>query len=299
MLLSSAGAAATVGPALWRQGRLTGLANPTGVTLAGDDLVLVCGGDDRDIYTVPRADLRAGGSVAVRKLAVTIRGEAPVSGSEPFAAQGYTLQHLWAVPVDFQAVAFQAPDILYVGERHRRLVLWGRLRRDAAGRPASVNFDHVALAPGARRTGADAGDWRDRGPGLRGLVSVRLTARMEDLWVVDEGAADEPIAVRRMDRYGSNLQGLRARHGFTVGPDVRAISWDQDRLVILMGSGRGRFITLTPPAPGKLESVPEAIGVPGPDIEGVDGWQGMAHAGDGTAFLVGGGATPVVVWRRP
>lgn len=305
-LLAACGGDAEEGASpVWHHATLTGFgssASPgqaSGLTLVGGDLLLVCGDDDRDIYTIERDRLRPGGALGVRTLSVEYKPDAPLMGSEPFALQEYTLDHLWKVPVDFQAIAAQAPDYLYVGERQRRLILWGRLTRDAAGRLAHIKFDHVTVAPGADRSAADAADWRDKGPGLRGLVAVERSARMEDLWLVDAGAPDQPIMVRRLDRYGSNLRGLRARHGFEGSPDVRAISWDKNRLVMLLGRGRGRFSTLKPPAPGKLVSVPKLTGVPGPEIEGVEGWTGMAHAKDGTIFLVSGGSPTIVAWRKP
>ncbi|MDF1701184.1 MAG: hypothetical protein P1V36_08505 [Planctomycetota bacterium] len=287
------------GPNAWHHVRVEGLAGATGLTLAGDDLVFVCGDDRRDILTVPSRDLTSGGTVRVRTLALTTRPDAPVAGSTPFAWQRYQLQHLWNVPVDFQAVAFQPPNVLYVGERNRRVLFWGRLRRDATGALASVKLDHIAIVPGGDRSGRDAGDWTDKGSGLRALVAVQRSASMEDLWAVDRGEAGQPISVRRMDRYGSNLQGIRARHGFEAGPDVRAISHDGSRLLVLLGRGRGRLVSLVPPAPGKLESVPNVTGVPGPAVDGVEGWTGMAHGADGTVYLVSGGSPAVVAWRRP
>ena len=287
------------GPAAWQHARIEGLAGATGLTLADDDLVFVVGGDDRELRTVARAALRPGATAKARTLAVTIRPDAPIHGADPLAAERYSLEHLWAVPVDFQAVAFQPPDTLYVGERQRRLVFWGRVRRDAAGVLASVKFSHAAIVPGADRSGRAAGDWRDHGPGLRGLVAVKRGGRAEDLWAVDEGVADGPLVVRRMDRFGSNLQGVRAQHGLEVAPDVRAVSHDGTRLLVLLGSGRGRIVSLREPPAGRLDAVPASEGVPGPAIDGVAGWSGMAHAADGTLFLVSGGSPAVVAWRKP
>ncbi len=286
-------------PAAWQHATVQNLAGASGLTLVGDDLVFVVGGDDRDVRSVARSALRPGATATARTLAVTIRPDAPIHGADPLAAARYGLEHLWKVPVDFQAVAFQPPDMLYVGERHRRLVFWGRIRRDAAGVLAGVKFSHVAVVPGADRSKRDAGDWRDQGPGLSGLVAVKRSARQEDLWAVDAGAAEAPITVRRMDRFGSNLQGIRARHGFDVAPDVRAVSHDGTRLLVLMGKARGRIVSLKEPPPNKLDSVPAITGVPGPAIDGVDGWTGMAHAEDGTIFLVSGGSPAVVAWRTP
>lgn len=291
--------AATEGPTPWRHARIDGVAGATGVTLVDDDLVFVCGGDDRDIRTVARRDLVHGGRAKARTIALTIRPGAPITGSSPLALQDYRLEHLWKVPVDFQGVAFQRPNVLYVGEATRRLVFWGKLRRDAAGALASVKFDHIAVAPGSDRSGAERGDWSDQGPRLRGLVAVTRSGRMEDLWLVDAGAQDAPLGVRRMDRFGSNLHGLRVRHGLEVAPDARGISHDGARLQVLYGSGRGRIASLAVPPPGTLDSVPTLEGVPGPAVEGVDGWTGMAHAADGTLFLVSGGNPAVVAWRQP
>ena len=283
----------------WHYATLQGLGEASGLTLIGDDLVLVCGNNDRDIYTLSRAGLNDGDSVRVRKLAVQFKPDALLMGTEPFALQGYTLDLLWNVPVDFQAVAAQQPDYLYVAERNRRLILWGRLRRRADGALSTIRFDHVSIAPGADRSGVDSGDWRDKGTGARGLVAVERSARMEDLWLVDAGAPGEPIGVRRLDRYGSNYGGIRARHSFDGSPDVRAISWDTDRLVMLVGAGRGRFVSLAPPPPGKLDSVTIKPGAPGPDLPDGKSWMGMAHAKDGTLFLVSSGSPATLAWRRP
>jgi hypothetical protein len=283
----------------WQHTKLVGLRDASGVTLHGNDLVLVAGGGDREVYTVVRADLRAGRTTPTRTLAVTINPKAPTMGSEALAHEGYQMSHLWNVPVDFQGVAAQEPNFLYVGERHRRLVFWGRMRRDADGRLASVHLDHVAVAPGANRSAVSKGDWRDHGSGLRGLTAPRGPARQEDLWLVERGTAESPVILRRMGRYGTNLKGIRARHAFESGPDCRAVSWDADRLVVLLGSGRGRFVTLKPPASGELTSVPEIRGVPGPEVDGVTGWTGMAHGSDGTIFLVSGGNPAVLAWRKP
>lgn len=287
------------GESPWQHARIEGLSGVTGLTVAGDDLILVSGGDDRDVRSVQRGALRSGGTTSARTLSVTIRPGAPVHGSSPFALQDYRLEHLWKVPVDFQGVGFQPPDLLYVGERNRRLVFWGKLRRDADGVLAGVKLEHIAVIPGAERTGADGGDWTDQGPGLTGLVTVKRGARQEDLWAVDAGAADAPVLIRRLDRFGSNLHGLRARHTFEVAPDVRAVSHDGQRIVVLLGNGRGRIVSLREPPRGKLDSVPLGTGVPGPAIEGVEGWTGMAHAEDGTLYLVSGGSPAIVAWRSP
>ncbi len=283
----------------WRYATVSGLGEASGVTLFGEDLVLVCGNNDRDIYTVSRAGLRDGDALRARKLAVQIKPDALLMGTEPFALQRYTLDMLWKVPVDFQAVAAQQPHYLYVAERNRRLILWGRLTRRADGALSTIRFDHVSIAPGGERSAADAGDWRDKGSGARGLVAVERSARMEDLWLVDAGAPGEPIRIRRLDRYGSNYGGIRARHTFEGSPDVQAMSWENGRLVMLLGAGRGRLVPLKPPPPGKLDSVNMGPGVPGPVVPAGKRWAGMAHAADGTVFLVSSGSPATLGWRRP
>ena len=71
------------------------------------------------------------------------------------------------------------------------------------------------------------------------------------------------------------------------------------RLVMLLGAGRGRFVPLKPSPPGKLDSKLLGQGVPGPDVPDGKRWTGMAHAADGTVFLVSSGSPASLAWRRP
>ena len=286
-------------PGQWEHVRIEGLSAASGLTIHEDTLIAVAGGNDRDIYAIAIAELLPGGTVKARTLAVDIKPDAPLMGAEPFAVQGYTLGHLWKVTLDFQAVAAQVPNLLYVVDREHRVIFWGPMHRSVDGRLARVQLNRLTVAPGADRTGVDTGDWRDLGPGVRGVVSVPRAGRMEDLWILEGGKAGEPLQVRRIDRYGSNLGGLRARHKIQGPPDARALSWDRDRLVLQVGAGRGRLMTLEPPASGRTVSVPEIRGVPGPEVAGVDGWTGLAHGSDGAVYMVSGGTPAVLAWRRP
>jgi hypothetical protein len=275
-----------------------GLAHASGLTFFEDDLVAVAGGNDRDVYVLPVATLEAGDTVVARTLAVDIRPDAPLMGADRFATQGYTLGQIWKVPVDFEAVAAQGPDRLYLAERNRRLLLWGRLRRETGGRLAGLNLAYVTVAPGADRSGRSRGDWRDKGPGASGLVAVQRSRRTEDLYLLEGSASGQPVVVRRMDRFGSNLGGLRARWD-AGSPDPRALSWSGDHLVLLLGASPGRLVDLSVPDAPRGAVVPLAAGTPAPQVAGVERWTGMAHGPDGTVYLVSGGDPAVLAWRRP
>lgn len=299
LLLAGCGGDEGGGAPRWQHARIEGLAGVTGVAVVGADLVFVSGGNDRALRTVPRARLRDGGSLRARTFSVMIRPDAPIHGASALAFESYTLADLWKVPVDFQGVAFQPPDWLYVAERHRRLLFWGRVRRDAAGALASVKFAHVTVVPGADRSKVDRGDWRDHGPGLRGLAGVTAAGRQEDLWVVDEGAAGAPLYVRRMDRFSTDLRGLRVGLDGTEGPDARAVSVHGGQVHVLHGAGVGRIMRLPLPAKAAapLDAAGPLAGTPAPAFAGVSAWSGMAHADDGTVFLVSGGDPAIVAWR--
>ncbi len=285
-------------PGHWKHCRLEGPAQPGGLTIFGGDLIAVAGGGDRAVYTWPAADLVHGGVVRARKLEVDVRPEAALLGGERFAQRGYRMKHLWALPLDFQGVAVQAPDLIYVGDRSRRVVYWGRLIQDAAGRLTQVRLTGLSVAPGAERSKLQQGDWRDQGPGLAGLLALSGRRRMEDLYVLDRAAGpDGTLRVRRMDRYGSALGSIPVRHSLDAEPACNAISWDGTRYVIHYGAGRGRLATMREPE--AMRSAKLSAGAPGPAVEGVGAWTGMTHGEDGTVYLVSGGDPVVVAWRAP
>jgi len=289
-------APAPVEPGHWRHCVLEGLARAGGLTVYGDDLLAVAGGGDRGVYTVSTRDVAPGATLHARRLPVDVREEAALLGAEPFALQGYTMKHLWPLPVDFQGVAVQAPDVLYVGERSRRVIFWGRLVKDASGRLDRVRFTEVSIAPGADRTGVAAGDWSDHGPGLAGLLALQGRPRMEDLYVLDAAPHGGPaLRIYRMDRYGSALGTIPIQHDLGEGVSCNALSWDGSRYVLHYGAGRGRVATVK--EPDAMRSGTMTAGAPGPDVEGVDRWTGMTHGADGTIYLVSNGDPAVLAWR--
>ncbi|MDJ0522074.1 MAG: hypothetical protein QNJ90_08380 [Planctomycetota bacterium] len=282
----------------WRHCRVDGLAGASGLTIFGDDLIAVAGGGDRAVYVIPLDALEHEGRARARKLKVDVRDAALLLGAEPFALQGYTLEHLWPLAVDFQGVAVQAPDFLYVGDRVRRIVYWGRLRRDAAGKLSRVSFDEACVAPGGKRTKVDAGDWRDHGPGLAGLLALTGRRRMEDLYVLDRAPHGGPaLRIHRMDRYGSTLGTIVVKHDFGDALECHALSWDGSRYVVHYGGGRGRLGGVK--EPDALRSTALGAGSPGPDVEGVKAWTGLTHGEDGTVYIVAGSDPAVIAWRQP
>jgi len=282
----------------WQHCRVEGLNGAGGLAFFEDSLIAVAGGGDRSVYVFERSALKAGGQAHARVLDVDVVEDAFLMGSEKFALQGYQLKHLWDLSLDFQGVAVQAPHFLYLGDRIRRVIYWGRLFRDASGHLARARLRSLCIAPGARRTAVDEGDWRDKGPGLSGLVAVDGRRRTEDIYVADRGSPDETVLrVRKMDRYGSNLGGLSVLHGLDGQPDVNAISWSKKRFHLTRGAGAGELLEVDEPKSGLGAKVDQRD--QGPQVEGVEIWSGMCHAPDGTLFLVSNGTPAVVAWRAP
>jgi hypothetical protein len=290
--------APAAGPGHWRHCRVDGLTGASGLTVFGDDLIAVAGAGNRSVYTLPSGDLEHEGRVRARELKVDVRMESQLLGAEPFALQGYSMKHLWPLAVDFQGVAVQPPNFLYVGERIRRVVYWGRLNRNAAGALSSVRFDEVSVAPGGERSKVAEGDWRDHGPGLAGLLALAGRRRMEDLYVLDRAPRGGPaLRIHRMDRYGSTLGTIPIKHDFGDALECHALSWDGTRYVIHYGAGRGRLALVK--EPDAMRSTKLGAGSPGPDVEGVEAWTGMTHGQDGTVYLISGGDPAIVAWRTP
>ena len=286
------------GPGHWKHCRVDGLKGASGLTMFGRDLIAVAGDGVRAVYTLPSGDLEHEGRVRARQLEVDVRMEATLLGAEPFALQGYSMKHLWPLAVDFQGVAVQPPNFLYVGERIRRVVYWGRLLRNAAGELDRVRFDEVSVAPGGDRSNVAEGDWRDHGPGLAGLLALAGSRRMEDLYVLDRAPRGGPaLRIHRMDRYGSTLGAIPIKHEFGDALECHALSFDGSRYVIHYGNGRGRLALVK--EPDAMRSTKLGVGAPGPDVEGVTSWTGMTHGEDGTVFLISGGDPTVVAWRGP
>jgi len=299
LLLSACGGEDRDGAqASWRQCRIEGLENASGLAVHEGELLAVAGAGDRNVYAISRAGLVDGGVAHARGLVVDVLEDVHLLGAETMALQGYKMEHLWALPVDFQGVTAQSPNFAYIGDRNRRIVYWGRLYRDAAGRLARLHLTGLFVAPGATRSAADVGDWRDKGPGLSGLVAVEGRRRTEDLYVVDRGEAGGRILrVRKVDRYGSILGSIRYEHGFEGRPEIGAVSWSRGQFVLQRGRGAGTLFAFREPS--GPESVRIAREGPGPAGEGGGAWTGLCHAPDGTVFLVSSGSPAYVSWRGP
>ncbi len=286
------------GAGRWQHCTVQGLASAGGLAVYGDDLIAVAGGDDREVYVIPQEGLTAGEPARARTLAVDISPKRPLMGAEKLALQGYEMQHLWKQKVDFQGAAVQAPDFLYVADRERRVIYWGRLVKDAAGRLARVKFSGLTVAPGADRSKVAEGDWRDYGSGIAGLLALKGRRRMEDLFVLERAPTGGPaLRVYRMDRYGSPLGTIPIKTDLGSKMQCNGLSWDGTRYVLHHGAGRGALVSFKEPEP--MRSVTLGPGTPGPEVEGVTSWAGMTHAEDGTLYLISAGSPAVLAWRRP
>jgi hypothetical protein len=276
---------------------LAGLGGVSGVCVAGTDLLLVRGGEDRTLYAVARADLVPDRrDVPVRRLEVSVRREAPLGGSEPLALQGYRLGHFWDLDLDLSCVALRPPASVYLGERRFRLVFYGRLYRDAAGRATRVDLDGAFVAAGARRDGADAGDWSDHGPGMASLQGSQHSDQTEDLALLERDApSGDHFRVIRLDRMGSRLGEVRVDVAGEA-PEVRGLSFSDERYLVLRGAGRGALAPF--PDPRRKARATLGAGTPAPEpLSGA--WSALAHAEDGTLYLASGGDPCRIAWRGP
>jgi len=276
---------------------LEGLGAVTGMCVAGTDLLLVRGGADRTLYAVSRADLQAERpAVAVRRLEVAIRREAPIGGSEPLAMQGYRIGHFWDLDLDLACVAYRPPGTVFLGDRRFRLVFYGRLYRDAVGRATRVDVDGAFVAAGARRDGADAGDWSDHGPRMVSLQGSVGSAQSEDLALLEQGAEEVGrFRVFRLDRMGSRLGQFHVEVEGEAA-NVRGLSFSEGRYLVLRGPGRGALAPFADP--GRRPLVALGAGTPAPD-PGSGAWSALAHAEDGTLLLASEGDPCRVAWRLP
>jgi hypothetical protein len=285
----------------------------SGVALLRDLLVIVAGGDERRIFLLPVKDLAPGRRAEPRPLRLQVSRDVRLEGTslggreEAFAGQGYALGHLWDQAVDVAGIAVRhvpargaGPDMeaLYVLERGFGVVYRGRLLRDAAGAWVGAQLEAAFVVPERDRGGSARGDWRDLSAGMAGILSVPRADAAEDLYLA-ERAGPEPASFRvlRLDRFG-HFQGR-----FTVElppgapPDVGDLSWSEGRFVFVRGEGRGALLPCNDP--GDFATVGAGAPVPGPDAPGAGPWRGLAHASDGTTYLVSAGAPSRLAWRTP
>lgn len=293
----------------WSHCRIEGVKAAGGVAALGDELFLCAGAGDRAIYVLPIGRLAPGARITARKLQVDVDEKATLTGRELLARRGYTLGNLWQADVDFQGIAVQQPDLLFVADRQFRVVYWGKLVREIGGEFGRWQVRHAFEVPGAKRANVQLADYSDTGPGVSGLFGVSGSSRTEDLYLVERarpGSEDvrSQFRVLTLDRYGS-LAGGGDLGFFTVDvgggavPDVEGVAYDRanERFLCVRGAGRGSIAAFRDP--GSLRTGKLARGVPGPELEGVGRWCGLTVGADGTWYLVSDGDPAVVAWRKP
>jgi hypothetical protein len=295
----------------WHVVELDGVAGASGVAVLRDLLVIVAGNDERRLFLLSRRDLVPGRKAEPRPLRLDVSREVHLEGTsmggrgEAFAAQGYRLGALWDKPLDFAGVAARhvpargaGPDMeaLYVLERTFGVVYRGRLLRDAAGTLEGAQLEAAFTLPERRRDGSERSDWRDLSAGMAGILSIPRERDAEDLYLAERAGPEAgSFRVFRVDRFG-HFQGK-----FTVElpagapPDVGDLSWTDGRFVFVRGEGRGALVPCQDP--GDFATVKAGAPVPGPEAPGAGPWRGLAHAPDGTAYLVSAGSPSRLAWR--
>jgi hypothetical protein len=295
----------------WHVVELSGVKGASGVAVLEDLLVIVAGGDERRVFLQPRADLKPGRRAEPRPLRFEVNRDVHLEGmslggrEEDFVGQGYRLGTLWDQPVDFQGVAARhipsrgvgpAVDALYVLERTFGIVYRGRLLRDAAGAPEAAPLDSAFVVPERDRTGSVRSDWRDLSAGLSGVLSVPHEQSSEDLYLTErEGTEPASFRVIRLDRFGQWQGKFTVNLPAGAPPEIGDLSWSDERFVFVRGEGRGALVACQDP--GDYASVTAGAPVPAPEIAGAGPWRGLAHAPDGTAYLVSAGSPSRLAWR--
>ncbi len=289
--------------ASWSHCRVKGLQRASGLAVYGDELLVVAGGGDRNIYAIQRRGLQHGQHVFPRALDVYLHEESKLMGRGEFAARGYEFGDLWKLEVDFQGVAMLRPNRIFLGERNLRVVYWGYIDQDAAGRAGKVRLQHVFTGAGAKRSNVGAGDYRDTGPGLSALLSTSGMQRTEDLYLVERGGEeDEVFGVWRLDEFGMSLGHFQVRVPGVPAPDVESMSWHDERFLVVRGHDRGALAPFADP--GRRRATTLEPSTPAPEVEGAgEGgpgiWRGLAHAPDGTVYLISDGDPAILAWRTP
>lgn len=294
------GAGGPAGRGRWRHARLEGLRGASGIA-ALEGHLLVAAGPERAVFDVlfEPAEVENGTTLKARRIPLVVDEGSILRGGDAFAAQGYRLGDLWSQPVDFQGIAVQAPDFVFLAERTYRVAYAGRMLQTPEREWRALRIDRAFVLPGAERSRSEASDWRDQGPGVAGLAAVGRFPRTEDLYAIERSAeAAGTLHVHALDRYGLVLGAFRVDLGAdgragAVGGFLRA----ERRFLVVRGSDRG---LIHPVRPGRWKSTVRAgRGVPGPEVEGAGPWSGMAEGPDGAIVLVSGGETPYVAWRTP
>jgi hypothetical protein len=285
-----------VAEAPWSVARLEGVADVSGIAVDGDALLLVAGGNDRNLHVLRRSDLRPGAVVATRAIALDVRPESRLAGTDEFAGKSYEAADLWAGPVELAGVATQAPNLVYVLERSFRVVYAGFLLRGADGLPGAVRLDRLFVVPGGDRPGRARSDWRDVSAGLAGIVSAPRRGKAEDLYAVErQGAAPNEARLWKMDRFGQLGQFFTVAFPEGVAADLGGVAWDGARFLFVRGPGRGTLPSS--PEGAWTRTVAVEAGPPGPEVAGVPAWRGLARSPEGVLYLASSGPTCHVAWR--
>ncbi len=282
-------------PAPWRRCRLAGVKQAGGLTLYKGDLLVVCGKNDRAVRAFGVRDLQPGTELEGRSLAQQVTKDAMLMGGEPFALQGYKLEHLWAQKLDFQALAVQSPNFVYLGDRVRRVCYWGALLGDQTGRTDRVLIKGVFIVPGAKRTDTEAGDWRDKGPGLAGFASIGKGRASGDFYAVDRGASGGRLRIHRVNRFATRLGPVRVRHGYKGPLAADALSLHGRSFLLLHGAAPGTLSEASDPLAGETVGLKRLEAAPAPPAG--ETWTGMCHGPDGTLYLISNGAPAQLAWR--
>ncbi|MHC5009330.1 MAG: hypothetical protein ACYTG6_00090 [Planctomycetota bacterium] len=274
----------------WRHATLTAVAAPAGVAALEDRLLIVGGADDRRVHVVDRQALAPGTQVASQALPIEVDREAYVGGGDRFATRGYQLGDLWDEPVDFQGVAFQAPNRIFLADRRYRVVYAGRLMEGETGAWRGVRLEHVYSLRGAKR----GPTWLDERAGIAGLCAVRGERLTEDLFAVErEGEEPGTFRVYRLDRLGGALGSITVEMEGVGSPGIEGLAREAGGFVILRGVG-----ALVPvPSERWTRRVQAGDETPAPELGGEGRWTGIARGPAGTMFLVGAGEASVVAWR--
>lgn len=291
---------ALLGKGRWRHARLAGVTNASGLAWL-DGHLLVVTGSERVVHAVPfdPAAAARGAELPSRAVPITPERDAQLAGGEEFGLHGYRLGDLWAVGTDFQGIAAQAPDFVFLGDRVHRVVYAGRFLQTPEREWRALRLDRVFTVPGAARSASAASDWRDKGPGLAGLAAVQGMRLTEDLYAVERG---EPgtgtFRIHALDRFGFPLGTFTVDLSTPgVDADVGGILREEKRFLFVRGEGRGM---IHPVRKGRWhERVKAGRGAPGPEVAGAGRWTGMTRLPDGTLVLVSGGGEAYVAWRAP
>ncbi len=280
----------------WSHARVPGVAKASGIAVAGDWLVVSESGPDRRLLAVRRADLVDGKEASAHPVEVTFDPEAHLTGGDAFALRGYRLGDVWGLDGSVEGVAVQSPARVFLADRAWRVVFAGELRTGDDGAPKQIVIDRGFTVSGGNRSGSDASDWRDRGPGLAGLAAGASGRRVEDVYAVTRGAEGPgTFELHALDRYGIELSTFTVDLGTKDDAAVGGLALDEDRFLVVRGAGRGELVAFRRGRPREL--VKSAPGIPAAEVEGAGAWSGVARSDDQVLYLVSQGAPAVVAWR--